>query len=75
MTFLYKTYEVEYEYLFSNKSKTLLLLHGWGGNKDSFAKVKKIFKSNYNILSVSLPPLNLYISKTFKLNFDSNKRT
>lgn len=64
MTFLYKTYEVEYEYLFSNKSKTLLLLHGWGGNKDSFAKVKKIFNSNYNILSVSLPPLNLYISKT-----------
>ena len=64
MTFLYKTYIVEYEYLFNNQTKTILLLHGWGGNKDSFTKVKKVFKSSYNILSVSLPPLNLYTSKT-----------
>ncbi|MFQ6724123.1 MAG: hypothetical protein ACLRFE_02150, partial [Clostridia bacterium] len=60
MTFLYKTYEVEYEYLFSNHSKTILLLHGWGGNKNSFAKAKKFFKNQYNILSISFPPLNLY---------------
>ena len=60
MTFLYKTYEVDYEYLFGSHTKTLLLLHGWGGNKDSFAKLKKIFKTQYNILSMSLPPLNLY---------------
>jgi len=64
MILLYKTYVVEYEYLNSGNSKTLLLLHGWGGNKDSFAKVKKIFKYNYNILSISFPPLNLYQSKT-----------
>lgn len=64
MLFLYKTYEVEYEYLFSNHNHTLLLLHGWGGNKDSFAKVKKIFKLHYNILSISFPPLNLYQTKT-----------
>ena len=64
MTFLYKTYEVEYEYLFNNHPKTILLLHGWGGNKDSFARVKKVFKANYNILSLSLPPLNLYTTKT-----------
>ena len=64
MILLYNTYEVEYEYLFGNHSKTLLFLHGWGGNKDSFAKVKKIFKSSYNILSISFPPLNLYKTKT-----------
>ena len=62
MILLYKTYEVEYEYIFGSHTKTLLLLHGWGGNKDSFAKLKKIFKSQYNILSLSLPPLNLYQS-------------
>ena len=62
MYFLYKSYVVEYEYIFNNLPKTLLLLHGWGGNKDSFAKVKKIFKSRFNILSISLPPPHLYSS-------------
>ena len=57
---LYKTYAVEYEYIFNHHPKTLLLLHGWGGNKDSFAKLKKVFKFQYNILSLSLPPPNLY---------------
>jgi len=64
MTFLYKTYLVEYEYIFSNHPQTILLLHGWGGNKDSFAKLKKICKTQYNILSISFPPLNIYQSKT-----------
>ena len=64
MILLYKTYIVEYEYLCSNQKQTLLLLHGWGGNKDSFAKIKKVFKSRYNILSISFPPLNIYQTKT-----------
>lgn len=64
MTLLYKTYLIEYEYLFDDHTKTLLLLHGWGGNKDSFSAVKRFFKSSYNILSLSLPPLNLYQAKT-----------
>lgn len=68
MILFYKTYEVEYEYIFSNQTKTILLLHGWGGNKDSFAKVKKVFKSSYNILSISFPPLNLYQPPNPKAN-------
>ncbi|MBQ8522387.1 MAG: alpha/beta hydrolase [Clostridia bacterium] len=64
MILLYKTYEVEYEYLFDNHAKTILLLHGWGGNKDSFARIKKVFKCSYNILSISFPPLNLYTKQT-----------
>lgn len=67
MILLYKTYEVEYEYINSGNAKTILLLHGWGGSKDSFIKVKRIFKSHYNILSISFPPLNLYITKTNSL--------
>ena len=64
MTLLYKTYLVEYEYINNWHNQTILLLHGWGGNKDSFAKVKKIFNSNYNILSISFPPQNIY-QKTY----------
>lgn len=62
MTFLYKTYVVEYEYLFAQHPKTILLLHGWGGNKDSFIKLKQVFKSRYNILSLTFPPNNMYTS-------------
>lgn len=75
MIFLYKTYAIEYDYNFVNSPQSLLLLHGWGGNKDSFAKVKKIFQSTHNILSISLPPyedsfttLDLYDYKTIVLN-------
>ena len=58
MVFLYKTYPVEYEYIYNHHPSNLLLLHGWGGNKDSFAQIKKIFKSRFNILSISMPPFN-----------------
>jgi len=75
MIFMYNTHLIEYEYNFSNLPNTLLLLHGWGGNKDSFAKIKNIFKCKYNILSVSLPttnetifPLNLYTYRDIMLN-------
>lgn len=75
MTFLYNTHIIEYEYIFNNLPQTLILLHGWGGNKDSFAKIKKIFKASYNILSVSLPPnknsilpLDMYQYKNIMLN-------
>ena len=56
MFLLYKTYSIEYEYLLSNSPHNLLLLHGWGGNKDSFIQIKRIFSSKCNIVSVSLPP-------------------
>lgn len=60
MILLYKSYAFEYEYINSNCNDTILLLHGWGGNKDSFAKLKKILQVNFNILSISFPPLNIY---------------
>ena len=56
MIFLYKTHQIEYEYIFSSLPKTLLFLHGWGGNKDSFLKAKKILSSQYNTLTISFPP-------------------
>lgn len=79
MIFLYKTYTIEYEYINSGHNQTILFLHGWGGNKDSFAKAKKTFKSNYNILSISFPPQNIYNStsqnNTSKTNLIFNSST
>ena len=60
MYFLYKTYFIDYEYINCNKSKTILFLHGWGGNKNSFAYLKKFLKSNFNLLIISFPPNNIY---------------
>ncbi len=56
MTFLYNCHIIDYEYIFSRHPQTILFLHGWGGNKDSFIKLKRILKPNYNIISLTLPP-------------------
>lgn len=75
MNFMYKTHLIDYDYSFINSTKTLLLLHGWGGNKDSFIRLKQIFKSQYNILSLTMPPfddsivsLDMYDYKQLLLN-------
>jgi len=75
MNFIYNTHLIEYEYNFGNFTNTLLLLHGWGGDKNSFVKIKNIFKCKYNILSISLPtinetilPLDLYTYRDIVLN-------
>lgn len=72
MILLYKSYTVEYEYIDGNHNQTILLLHGWGGNKDSFIKLKNVFKCSYNILSISFPPLNIYQTSSSKSPFDNN---
>lgn len=56
MTFLYKTYPVDYDYICKSGSPTILFLHGWGGDKNSFSQAKKFFSFQYSILSISLPP-------------------
>ena len=56
MIFKYKTYDVPYEYIHTSKPQTILFLHGWGGNLDSFASCKKFFAHQFNILSISFPP-------------------
>ncbi len=35
--------------------KTILFLHGWGGNENSFALVKKYFENEYRVLSPVMP--------------------
>lgn len=56
MTFIFKTYLIDYDYNFNNHEQTILFLHGWGGNKNSFISAINFFKHNYNTLSISMPP-------------------
>ncbi len=79
MILLYKGYCVEYEYIDCGRKQTILLLHGWGGNKDSFAKIKKNLKSDFNIISISFPPQNIYQENDnpdiFEISKDFNPST
>lgn len=56
MLFQYKTYTIDYEYHFNNKTDTILFLHGWQGNKNSFISAIKFFNHKFNTLSISMPP-------------------
>ena len=75
MNFLINSHIIDYEYINSGSNKTVLFLHGWGGNKDSFVKVKRILQSRFNILTVTLPTcanttisLTMYDYKNIMLN-------
>lgn len=56
MRFMFKGNLVEYDYNFLGNASTILFLHGWGGNKDSFAGCKKFFSRRFSTLTISLPP-------------------
>lgn len=56
MTFLFKGYQVDYDFINNSKPSTLVLLHGWGGNKSSFLNLDKYFQSKFNVLKISFPP-------------------
>ena len=55
MNLCYKTYRISYNYIFNNSKDTVLFLHGWGGNMNSFAFLFPYLKQ-YNILTISFPP-------------------
>ncbi|MBO4937167.1 MAG: alpha/beta hydrolase [Clostridia bacterium] len=58
MKYIYKGYQIDYDYIKSGEM-CIVYLHGWLGNKNSFAKVRR-FLQNYSSLSISLPP---YLNK------------
>ena len=44
------------------KNETVVFLHGWGGNKNSFRSTINLLKHNFNILTITMPtikPTNL----------------
>lgn len=56
MTLIYKGFKIDYTFDFLNKEKNLLLLHGWGGDKNSFLFIKNCLKIRFNIIAISFPP-------------------
>lgn len=61
MNYLFRGECINYEFC-GGKLHTILFLHGWGGNKFSFAKTMELFKKNFNVLSLTMPttsPTNL----------------
>ena len=54
---------IDYDFFKANNSNNcILFLHGWGGNKNSFALTINLLKTKYNCLSITLPtiePTNL----------------
>ncbi len=55
MNFLFKNEVVNYDFFNTKNESTILFLHGWGGNKFSFSKTINFLKSQFNILSISIP--------------------
>ncbi|MBR6779237.1 MAG: alpha/beta hydrolase [Clostridia bacterium] len=54
MKFVFKGETIDYDFCSGHKN-TILFLHGWGCNKNSFASTINIFKHNYNILTLTMP--------------------
>ena len=55
MKFLFKNEIIDYDFLNIQKEKTILFLHGWGGNKFSFSQTINLTKNHFNILSITMP--------------------
>lgn len=49
---------IEYDFFkTNNQTDCILFLHGWGGNKNSFASTINLLKSKQNCLAVTLPTI------------------
>jgi len=66
MIYLFKGYQIDYDYTFNNKKTTIIFLHGWGGNKFSFCQLEKFLNQNFNILKISFPPYFMSTNKNLK---------
>lgn len=57
MNYIFKTEIIEYEYCYNNHKDTIVFLHGWGGDKNSFNKSIQIIKNKYNHLTITFPTI------------------
>ncbi len=57
MKCIFKTEIIDYEYQNFNHNDTIVFLHGWGGNKNSFSCCIPIIKNKFNYLTITLPTI------------------
>lgn len=57
MKFIFKSEIIDYDYFDSNSKNTILFLHGWGGNKNSFLSTINLLKNTFNIISITMPTI------------------
>ena len=58
MFYIFKNEVVDYNFINSKQTDTILFLHGWGGNKFSFQQTINLVKSKFNILTITMPTIN-----------------
>ena len=57
MNYLFKNEVIDYKFINNQKNKTILFLHGWGGNRFSFQQTINLLKHQFNILTVTMPTI------------------
>ena len=57
MNFIFKSEVIDYDYFPSTNMPTIIFLHGWGGNKFSFANTIKLLKNKFSILTITMPTI------------------
>lgn len=62
MNFLFKNEIIDYQYFDNKQEKTILFLHGWGGNKNSFINTTSLLKQRFNILTLTMPTIQPTVS-------------
>jgi len=55
--FLFKSEVIDYTFISNHSSSTILFLHGWGGDKNSFTSTINLLRSKYNILTITIPTI------------------
>ncbi len=55
MNYIFKQEIIDYEFLPNSNKQTILFLHGWGGNKNSFLTTLKLLSAKYSIISLTMP--------------------
>lgn len=55
MNYIFKGEIIDYDFSFNAKKETILFLHGWGGDKNSFSSCMNLIKNNFNTLSITFP--------------------
>ena len=59
MNFLFKGELIDYDFfkIYEKNKETIMFLHGWGGDKNSFKSTINLLKHKFNILAITMPTI------------------